>query len=490
MTAITFSEGEIYPQSIVTHDGTNYAMAKIGQEKVLLIQGDATGFETNALEKGDSGGPTICTLSPHNAAALRERLPWLRPVPLGRATSFGFGDRLGSATPGHIASVRAVLRSGDGTGNNIAPIYGQQSVRENDRTGRTPQNVVDDAMWGVVQEGWTDPWGADADHVKVIEDLPPFIAAGYTFYTIDPSDHVDSDADSDELEVLKAKAKNFPWSEWGSSYGDLQKTYSQSIIIDGIDLTFDESTLLRAIAKYGHAILHTASIAAALDSQTAGGTYDLEMSVDETDTPTSIHEHYFIANELLNRGIPVVSLAPRFVGKFQKGVDYMGDLAEFEAELIKHMAILHHFGKYKISVHTGSDKFRIYDIVNKHARGYAHVKTAGTSYLEALRVAAKRNVPLFRKCLDLAHERFQTDRKSYFLDCQPEKVPTNDQIADADLPTLFEDASFDSRQLLHVTFGSILDEYGDELAAFLAENEDAYRQGLESHFERHLRPFS
>src|SRR5690606_31863501 len=102
----------------------------------------------------------------------------------------------------------------------------------------------------------------------------------------------------------------------------------------------------------------------------SGQAYDLEMSVDETDTPSSAHEHYFIANELMRRVIPVVSLAPRFVGKFQKGVDYMGDIARFEAELARHVAILQHFNCYKLSIHTGSDKFSIYGIINEQAQGY------------------------------------------------------------------------------------------------------------------------
>jgi len=239
--------------------------------------------------------------------------------------------------------------------------------------------------------------------------------------------------------------------------------------------------------KYGRAIGHTAVIAQSLNKQKAGRTYDLEMSVDETDTPTSIHEHYFIANELIRRDIPVVSLAPRFVGKFQKGVDYMGDITQFEAELKQHVAILHHFDRYKLSIHTGSDKFSIYGIINEQVQGYVHVKTAGTSYLEVLRVIAGQNAPLFRQALDLAHERFQTDRKTYYVDCQPEKVPTSTQLTDDQLPALLED--FDARQLLHVTFGSILDVFGAELNAFIATHEVDYRAGLERHFARHLRPF-
>jgi hypothetical protein len=470
----------VYPDSIVSRDGATYAMARSTEtgQKRLLVQGDTGGFEGEVRD-----GLLVCLQTAQNAAELRARLDWLNPAPLGRQTSFGFGDRLGSATPGHVASLRAADPNG-----RIGPIFAQQSVRENTRTRRTPQEVVDGAMWGVFQEGWRDPWGADADHIKETADLEPFIKAGYTFYTIDPSDHVDNEAQTDDEATLRLKAKRLPWQRLGTSYDSLRAQYcAESLSFDGLSLVYAEQTFLRALAKYGRAILHTAEVAAFLDEAMTGREYDLEMSVDETDTPTSIHEHYFIANELHVRGIPVVSLAPRFVGKFQKGVDYIGDTDEFAVELAKHMAILHHFDEYKISIHTGSDKFSIYGIINDQARGHAHVKTAGTSYLEALRVVASSNPPLFRAMLDLAHQNFEKDRKTYFVDCQPHKVPTGEQLEDGQLPELLD--HFDSRQLLHVTFGSILDAYGDELEALLMSHEAAYRAGLEVHFASHLRPF-
>ncbi len=254
-----------------------------------------------------------------------------------------------------------------------------------------------------------------------------------------------------------------------------------------LTLQFDEEVLLRALAKYGRALAHTLTLTAEIRRQLGGKLFDLEMSVDETDTPTAAEEHYFIARELLRRDVPVVSLAPRFVGKFQKGVDYMGDLAEFETELAKHAAIMHHFNAYKLSIHTGSDKFTIYGLINQYANGRVHVKTAGTSYLEALRVISRTDTALFRQILDLGHERFATDRKTYFIDCQPEKVPAASQLADADLPALLDD--FDARQLLHVTFGSALDEYGAALKTDILSDEAAYEAVLVTHFGRHLRPF-
>jgi hypothetical protein len=479
---ITDFNGEMYPRSLVEHEGTTYFLGtpRGSNQTRLGIAGNTDGFQG-----GETNG-SVCMFpcTPENAAALRERLPWLVPQPLGRQTSFGFGDRIGNATPGHIQAMRVT-----GSEGVIAPIFAQQSVRENTRTGRTPQQVMDDAMWGIFQEGWRLPWGADADHVKEVEDLAPFVAAGYTFYTIDPSDYVDNEAHTAAPDALRAKVAALPWDTLGGSYEELRARYcDKPFKIDGMTLEFDETTLLRALGKYGRALDHTARIAAALQKQRGDQSFDLEMSVDETDTPTSAHEHFFIANELNARNIPVASLAPRFVGKFQKGVDYMGDLKEFESELARHAAIMEYFGSYKLSVHTGSDKFSIYPIVAKYTGGHVHVKTAGTSYLEALRVMTTLNPELFRKMLDDARSHFEHDRKSYFLDAVLEKVPTGASVRDADLPALLD--QFDSRQVLHVAFGTILTSYGDEIRAALADNMDDYRSGLERHFTRHLQPFT
>ena len=475
----------IYESSVVAHEGTTYALARLANgEKRLIVEG-----ETPALSKAEvavftgtsQDGKLICELTPANAAALRSRLPWLNPEPLGLQTSFGFGDRIGLATPGHVAALVAA-------GGDIAPIFAQQSVRENSRIGRTPQEVMDDAMWGIFETGWHGRWGADADHVKELSHVAPFVQANYTFFTIDPSDHVDNDAQTDSLDTLRQKTAVLPWQQFGTTEVELIADYCAApIVLAGTTLQFDEEVLLRALAKYGRALAYTLTLTAEIRRQMAGKPFDLEMSVDETDTPTSAEEHYFIANELLKRDVPVVSLAPRFVGKFQKGVDYMGDLGEFESELAKHAAIMHHFDAYKLSIHTGSDKFTIYGLINQYANGRVHVKTAGTSYLEALRVISKTDVALFRHILDLGHERFATDRKTYFIDCQPERVPASSQLSDEELPALLDD--FDARQLLHVTFGSALDEYGTALTADLLADEAAYEAVLVTHFGRHLRPF-
>jgi tagaturonate epimerase len=470
-------EFSVYQESIVEQDGTTLFIVKendTGEKRLAVVGGDS-GF---VGIRHESSSPLICPLSPENARVLRQRLPWLRPVPLGLKTSVGFGDRLGVATPGHIRAAR---------GAQIAPIFAQQSVRENTRIGRTPQQVMDDAMWGVFQSGWREPWGADADHMKVVGDIDPFIDAGYTFFTIDPGEHVDNEADTADDSTLRARVQALPWTELDSSPDALRQQLSKTFQLDGLTLEFDEHTILKAAAKYCGAVAHTVRMARYLRSRKADA--DLEMSVDETDTTTTWHEHFYIASELRRLGISWTSLAPRFVGRFEKGVDYIGDLHELEENIAGHAAIMRFFGNsYKLSLHTGSDKFGVYPLALKHTGGWVHMKTAGTSYLEALRVMAVVEPALFREVLDFSRGRFEHDRKTYYISAQLDKVPASAALSDADLPDLLN--QFDARQVLHVTFGSVLDTYGKQLQAMLRAYEDQYIAAVKAHFDRHLESFA
>jgi hypothetical protein len=189
-----------------------------------------------------------------------------------------------------------------------------------------------------------------------------------------------------------------------------------------------------------------------------------------------------------------VSLAPRFVGRFEKGVDYIGDLDELEADLAAHAAIARELGPYKLSLHSGSDKFSVYPIAARQTRGLVHLKTAGTSYLEALRTVASLDPGLFREIYAFARERYETDRASYHVSARLDRTPAADQVPEADIVSLVD--SFDSREVLHVTFGSVLTEpsesggfrFRHRLLDLLARNPEAYAGHLEAHFLRHLRP--
>ena len=381
-------------------------------------------------------------------------------TPLTLSPSFGFGDRLGLATPGHISAVR---------GTKFAPIFAQQSVRENARTGRTPQQVMDDARRAVDAAQWDAPWGADADHLKTVDDLPAFVEAGYTFFTVDPGEYVDNAADKDPIELLRQRVPGASWDELSALYlkGSDDQVWGR----------FDAESLMRAIVKYGKAIEHAAVMFNRLSQMK--DTFDFEVSVDETDSPTSPLEHFFIVNELTRLGVRFTSLAPRFIGRFEKGVDYIGDLQALDAELARHAAVTARFGTYKLSLHSGSDKFSVYPLIAEYWGERIHVKTAGTSYLEALRVLAEHEPDLFLKIYSLGRERYETERRTYHVSARLELLP-----GDGDLPSLLDD--FHAREILHVTFGSALAEFGVEIKSSLLRHSDAYRADLERHFRKHL----
>src|SRR5258707_3850700 len=139
-----------------------------------------------------------------------------KPALLGLAPSFGFGDRLGLATPGHIAAC--------GKGK-LQPIFAQQSVREMTRTQRTPQEVMAAAQLGIQQEKWKGTWGADADHLKTKEDVEALAAAGFTFFTIDPSAYVQNQADKLKGSALVAAAEEVARSGAFNSLGEAESLY-------------------------------------------------------------------------------------------------------------------------------------------------------------------------------------------------------------------------------------------------------------------------
>jgi hypothetical protein len=478
---------QVYPGSIVAMQQSLLFLGRQGNEKYLGILSaekgwsEFTGQRKSVPAAGQALYLLIAPINSANAAALRAVLPFLVARPLGLRKSAGCGDRLGLATPGHI---RAIRRS------SMAPIVAQQSMRENARTGRTPQEVMDDAMWGVFQEGWREGFGADADHLKTTADIDVCAAAGYTFYTIDPGEYVDNSANYASLKELEQKIEVQPWNVLDSNPVDTHRRLAdRPIDLGEFELTIAQEELARAMAKYGRAVAHTASMYRHLVEVMGERPFELEMSVDETETVTTLAEHVYIAHELKRLGVKWVSLAPRYVGEFEKGVDYKGNLAEFEKSFARHLAVAKTYGPYKLSLHSGSDKFSIYPIAAEIAGELVHLKTAGTSYLEALRAIAQLNPPLFREIVAFALEHYPTDRATYHVSAEVAKVPDITKWPDHRLPTLLDD--FHGREVLHVTFGSVLNHtpFREPFFATLRENEETYYQMLEAHFNKHLAPF-
>ncbi len=476
---------ELYPNSLVETGGAGYGLARRADGARRLVAAGPPNDAALAAFHGDrhtvDGMALLESPTDHaNARALRTALPWLRPVPLGLAASAGCGDRLGLATPGHARAFNA-------TGGGLAAIFAQQSIREMTRTNRTPEDVMTDATFGAFQAGWRERVGADADHLKTPADIDACAAAGFSFFTIDPGAHVLDAAESMSAAELDAAAAALPWAGLETSQVDFMTRYSgRRIALEDRAVVIEPIDVARAAVKYGRAIAHVVAMQRHLATRLA--VYDLEVSVDETESPTTLAEHIIIASELRRLGAPVVSLAPRFVGRFEKGVDFIGDLATLRDNLNAHAAIARAFGPYKLSLHSGSDKFSVYPLIVAATLGVVHLKTAGTSYLEALRVIAAVDPGFFREIAVLGRERFEVDRQTYHISARLERVPDLASVSDAELPALLD--AFDARQMLHVTFGSALARFGPRILAGLAAHEEAYAAGLERHFIRHLAPFA
>lgn len=479
---------DLLPRSAVSVEDAEFGLAREENNLRLAVLASTgspvlAGLEGERSRRGSRTlllGPTSDT----NLAALRALLPWLRPQTLGLRTSAGLGDRLGLATPGHVRALRAA-------GGGISPVFAQQSIREMERTGRSPWEVMDDATWGVFAEGWRDGFGADADHLKTTEDVDACVAAGYTFFTFDPGDYVDDGAEETDAPGLHAAVERLPWSELEDSVRDLRNRYAdRSLSIEGYEVRLGEPALMRAAAKYGRAIAHVRRMYYHLERAIGDRPFEVEISVDETTSPTTHAQHVYIASELRRLGVEWVSLAPRYIGRFEKGVDYIGEVAKFEGDFAVHAAIARHFGPYKLSLHSGSDKFSIYPAAVRQTWGLVHLKTAGTSYLEALRTAAALDPALFREIYSFAREHYEEDRASYHVSASLGHSAPQENVSDEELPGLLE--RFDEREILHVTFGSVLKDprFHTRLIKLLRSAPESYASNLERHFLRHLKPFT
>ena len=213
---------------------------------------------------------------------------------------------------------------------------------------------------------------------------------------------------------------------------------------------------------------------------------DFELSIDETLTSTDPVAHFIIANEVLRAGVKLTSVAPHFCGEFEKGVDYIGVIADFEREFSEHQAIADYFGSYKLSVHSGSDKFSVMPIVARITKGNVHLKTAGTNWLEAVRALAQKDAPLFRKAYAFAVAKQSEAKKYYHITSNIADAPALESMSDERLPEYLE--LVPSRQALHIAYGLLLNEewFNKEFFEFLDKNEEAYYAALERHIGRHL----
>ena len=457
---------DAYEKSVNKSGSATVFMAKEGGTDCLVVQGENPGFKGKKLPDGILKAP----LNHTNAKVLRKVFPFTAPSRvLGQDRSFGVGDRLGIATPGHIRLFEK---------HDAYPVFAQQSIRELNLTNRTYEDVLDAASFAVFREGFKKEWGADGDHLKTADDVKNALSLGFTMITLDCSEHINNNVTDENAPPLP---KNYADKYLDKEFDLGEKTR----------LSFTEAELKKIVAIYGNAIAFAVDIYKKLFKK---GKYnaDLEISIDETLTPTTPLQHYFVARELIDAGVSFATLAPRFCGEFQKGVDYIGDLAQFETEIKIHAVIARHF-KYKLSIHSGSDKFSVFPLIGKATKSRFHVKTAGTNWLEAMRVVAQKDPTLYREIHQYAlDEAFEEARKLYHVTTDLKKIPSLGSLKDAELPGLFEQN--DSRQLIHITYGLILNKknaddsctFKDRLYKLWQDRAEDYAKALVKHIGKHL----
>ena len=481
-SAATLLNDGAYPESQVSYEGATYWLERSadGAKRLVAVADDESAFRgfAGTTERTNGQVRLVADTTAENAQALRSALPWLTPSRFGLHTSVGFGDRLGLATPGHVRALKTV-------GGPINPVFAQQSIREMGRCHRTPRNVLDDATWGAFQAGWTTPVGGDADHLEKLEDIDDTVAAGFVFYTLDPKAEVDPEAEHADAAVIHQKVEALDWPSLDSDLATFRKSYvGHRIDLEHEAIELDEESVVRAMAKYGPSLAHAMAMYRRLREK--GTDCEVEFAVDETDYPTKPAEHVVVVSELQRLGMDFVSFAPRFVGRFEKGVEYIGDLDELQRDFEIHAEIARALGPYKLSLHSGSDKYSTYPLIAEATKGVVHLKTAGTSWAEALRVIAHNDPDLMREVLALALDSFEANRKSYHLSCDPTKIPTDptdDQVAQ-----LMD--RVDSRQVLHVGYGAILEEFGPRMYQVWNDNEEEHYRIIADHFVKHLTPFA
>lgn len=471
-----------YPESQVSHSDGTYWLERSpdGTKRLVAVAADDSTFQgfTGDVQPVDGGFRLVAETSTANAQSLRAALPWLTPSRFGLHTSVGFGDRLGLATPGHVRALKAV-------GGAINPVFAQQSIREMGRCGRTPSDVLDDATWGAFQAGWTHPVGGDADHLEALDDIDNTAATGFVFYTLDPKAQVDGEAEHADAATVRRKVEAIDWAGLDSDLARFTKAHvGQRLELEHSAVELDEESVLRAMAKYGPSLAHAMAMYRRLMEK--GIDCEVEFAVDETDYPTKPAEHIVMVRELQRLGMDFISFAPRFVGRFEKGVEFIGDLDALQRDFQTHAEIARALGPYKLSLHSGSDKYSTYPLIAEATRGMVHLKTAGTSWAEALRVIAANDPGLMREVLTLALDSFEANRKSYHLSCDPSRIPTDP--TDDEVARLLD--VVDSRQVLHVGYGAILAEFGPRIHQVWRDHEEEHYQVLADHFVKHLQPFA
>ncbi len=405
--------------------------------------------------------------------------------------SIGTGDRFGKQAGSQLKSVIKAKEAG----REIAIIW-NKSYREHAIIHTDPVSVRLAADSAVKALGWKGSYYVDADHIG-LKTVDLFMDSS-DFFTLDVADFIGKKAD--KTNVDKFVKENL--------------TYTGKINIPGMDnpLIITEESIRKIAERYLSAVKEAGRIYRHIEEKKGKENFITEVSMDETDLPQTPEELLFILSAIAKEGIPAQTIAPKFTGRFNKGVDYVGDPEKFEREFNDDICVIawavDEFNlpkNLKLSVHSGSDKFSIYPSIRKTIRRHnagVHVKTAGTTWLEeliGLAESGSKGLKIAKEVYSTALSRYEELAEPYaaVIDIDKAKLPsisevnswTGEQYTSA-LRHDQNDSAYNMhlRQLLHVGY-KVASEMGDRYIAALIENSEIVgRNVTENLFERHIKP--
>ncbi len=406
--------------------------------------------------------------------------------------SFGIGDRFSHQGK---AQLQALMKASAELGIDITPVW-NKSNREHNIVHSEPSDTRAEADAAVKALGYSGPYFVDADHIN-LTTVGRFISHS-DFFTLDVADYIGKKASDTDIEGFVEAHRSF--------IGDLS--------IPGITdrFTITENYLREFAGKFLFALNEAAAIYRHIASVKGAGNFVTEVSMDEVDQPQQPLDMLFILKGLADLEVPLQTIAPKFTGRFNKGVDYEGDPVRFGKEFEEDILVIRYavrmFGlpaDLKLSVHSGSDKFSIYPVmgslIRKHDCGL-HLKTAGTTWLEeviGLALSGGTGLDLAKLIYRRAFERREELCTPYatVIDIDPEKLPDPDEVETWDSRKYADtlrhvpgcpDYNPSFRQLIHVGY-KVASELGEQYTAALEANAGVIAGCVtENIYERHVIP--
>jgi hypothetical protein len=404
--------------------------------------------------------------------------------------SFGIGDRF--AQQG-IAQLKAFTKA-ESENIRITPVW-NKSYREHKTVQSNPESVRIEADEAVRKLNWTKDYLVDADHINM-NTVDEFLKYS-DFFTIDVADFINEKIEYEEIE----------------QFIKINSGFIGKILIPGISEPYEISRdfLWHTGEKFLKAIQEAAIIYQHIKSK-KGHNFIAEVSMDEVEDPQTPVDLLLILSGLALYGVAPQTIAPKFTGRFNKGVDYVGDInvfrREFEEDLLVIDYAIQTFNmpeNLKLSVHSGSDKFSIYPSINQLLRKYdkgVHVKTAGTTWLEeiaGLAFSGGEGLNLAKKIYGEAINRFEELTRPYssVIDINPDHLPATEEVKKWNNAKFTETLRHDLknpnynpefRQLLHVAY-KVAAEFGDHFFQLVKNNEEIISQFVtENIYINHIKP--